>query len=353
MLSVMRGDLSLPSKRLICLPFAICLLGLAAPAWAVDLPEKAPIPQVRDETAASEAKKGQAQDRKQDADEALPEKAPLPKDRPEAGREDKPEDSGAAPRSNADPEKSVASPKQDEAETPPAASDEAKPSDDAEPEAGKPASDDESHDKAKDDDAEDGGPAPASEPDIPPPLSEKGKACRGDLRSLGVAFTEDDPVDSDEGCAIPHPLTITTLGKDITIEPKAEMNCTMAETLADFMQDVVQPAAERHFNKLVKAVRHASAFVCRPRNGTRILSEHAFGNALDIAAFVLEDGTEIAVKAYDPEDHDTLDKAQFLNEVRAAACGPFTTVLGPGAADHDTHFHLDLRGRNNRYKVCE
>ena len=45
----------------------------------------------------------------------------------------------------------------------------------------------------------------------------------------------------------------------------------------------------------------------------------------------------------------------FLKEVRKAACGPFTTVLGPGSDPyHSDHFHLDLaqRGKTGRGLYC-
>ena len=54
----------------------------------------------------------------------------------------------------------------------------------------------------------------------------------------------------------------------------------------------------------------------------------------------------IAVKAYD----DGTPQAEFLAEIRAAACGPFTTVLGPGTNEyHSDHFHLDTAERRNPY----
>jgi hypothetical protein len=33
----------------------------------------------------------------------------------------------------------------------------------------------------------------------------------------------------------------------------------------------------------------------------------------------------------------------------------FTTVLGPGQPEHDTHFHLDLarHGKSGTYRICE
>jgi hypothetical protein len=42
--------------------------------------------------------------------------------------------------------------------------------------------------------------------------------------------------------------------------------------------------------------------------------------------------------------------------MRRAACGWFTTVLGPGAdAAHAEHFHFDIarHGNSDFYRICE
>jgi hypothetical protein len=45
-----------------------------------------------------------------------------------------------------------------------------------------------------------------------------------------------------------------------------------------------------------------------------------------------------------------------VDSVRAAACGWFTTVLGPGSdAEHTDHLHVDiaLHGTSDRYRICQ
>jgi len=43
----------------------------------------------------------------------------------------------------------------------------------------------------------------------------------------------------------------------------------------------------------------------------------------------------------------------FLRGVRQAACGPFKTVLGPGADEfHTDHFHLDMARRRSDSAYC-
>ena len=71
------------------------------------------------------------------------------------------------------------------------------------------------------------------------------------------------------------------------------------------------------------------------------ISEHAFGNALDIAGFRLADGRRITV-VHDWTRGEAQDQA-FLRDVHAGACTSFTTVLGPGYnAFHYNHIHVDL-----------
>ena len=60
----------------------------------------------------------------------------------------------------------------------------------------------------------------------------------------------------------------------------------------------MQPSALRWFRQPVVEIKQISAYSCRGMvgAGTSRISEHAFGNALDIAAFILADGRKITVK---------------------------------------------------------
>lgn len=181
-------------------------------------------------------------------------------------------------------------------------------------------------------------------------MPEEEAACRARLKALGAEFEEHKAEhDAGIGCSIPYPIVLKSLGKSIVITPGAELDCPMAEALARFAADVVQPVAKAEFRADLKSVGQASAFVCRPRHGTSKLSEHAFGNALDIASFTLSDGSRIEVGPAPPERD-----AKFLDTVRKAACGPFKTVLGPGSdADHSLHFHFDLEPRRHGGTFCQ
>ena len=96
----------------------------------------------------------------------------------------------------------------------------------------------------------------------------------------------------------------------------------------------------------VTGLRIAASYACRNRDSLADtkLSEHARGNAIDISAFKVDGTGWIAVESGWTGGGA---KAAFLqSQVRRSACGPFTTVLGPGFDSyHATHFHLDRAKR--------
>ncbi|MBX3577324.1 MAG: extensin family protein [Rhizobiaceae bacterium] len=172
-------------------------------------------------------------------------------------------------------------------------------------------------------------------------------ACRARLNELGVDYAELGFIGDPDGCAVTNPISVKSLGAGIALKPATTMNCAMAAATASFAQETLAASARSAFGSDLAAIEHASAYMCRPRHGLQKLSEHAFGNALDITAFRLKDDRRIEVR-----DTDITVEADFLAAVRTAACGPFKTVLGPGNADHDTHFHFDLQPRKRGGAYC-
>lgn len=176
-------------------------------------------------------------------------------------------------------------------------------------------------------------------------------ACRARLGALGVAFAEHEPIDEPSGCRAPHPLAVSRLPGGVELRPAAVLTCAMAEATALFVRDHAAPLAHREFGADLSAIDQVSSYVCRPRNGTRRLSEHAFANALDWGALHLDDGTVIDVAVY---PHPQTRPARLIAALRRAACGPFKTVLGPGSdADHADHFHFDLARRRGGATFCQ
>lgn len=139
----------------------------------------------------------------------------------------------------------------------------------------------------------------------------------------------------------------------VAIQPTATLACPIVSVLDRWIAESVQPAAMRWLGARVVEIKQISAYSCRSRNGdgTSKISEHAFGNALDIAAFVLADGRRISVK---DGWRGMPEEQQFLREIQGSACERFTTVLAPGSnAAHYDHIHVDLRRRNRGRDICQ
>ena len=139
----------------------------------------------------------------------------------------------------------------------------------------------------------------------------------------------------------------------VTLKPTATLACPIVSVLDRWIANSVQPAAQRWFGARVVEIKQISAYSCRGMNGNpnAHISEHAFGNALDIAAFTLSDGRRISVK---DGWHGLLEEQGFLRDVQGAACQQFNTVLAPGSNQyHYDHIHVDLMRRASRRVICE
>ncbi|MEX0955960.1 MAG: extensin family protein [Rhizobiaceae bacterium] len=187
-------------------------------------------------------------------------------------------------------------------------------------------------------------------PDVDDVMPAGEQTCRTRLTALKVEFSELARIDGEGQCGIAFPIEVTSLGGGVELTPAGVMNCATAETAAQLVLETIGPAAERTLGSGLAGIRHASAYICRNRASEGKISEHARGNALDISAFLLEDGRTVDVVGYGPADKP---ERRFMQTVRSAACGPFKTVLGPGTdADHANHFHLDLAERRRGSTYC-
>jgi len=164
--------------------------------------------------------------------------------------------------------------------------------------------------------------------------------CRAVLDRSEVGYAALDPAGEGE-CARPDRTTL----EDYPLAPDTPpVTCAVAAGLEVWRANSVEPAARAIFSSDLARIEHLGAFSCRRMYGDADApwSEHATGNAIDIAGFVLEDGTRISVLG-DWAGEDA--KARFLRAVREGACDVFATVLSPDYnAAHADHFHLDQGG---------
>jgi hypothetical protein len=134
----------------------------------------------------------------------------------------------------------------------------------------------------------------------------------------------------------------------VPLMPSAVLRCSMAEAVVHWVRSDMAPAA-LELGSPLKTIANFDSYDCRGRNriaGAKI-SEHGRGNALDIRAVRLANGSTVELTS-------TGTPHPFRDRLRASACARFTTVLGPGSDGyHENHVHVDLAERRNGHRMCQ
>jgi hypothetical protein len=154
------------------------------------------------------------------------------------------------------------------------------------------------------------------------------------------------------GALKPFKVAATARGA-VAMEPPALLRCPMVHALEHWMDRVVAPAARFHLNAKVVGVKVLSSYSCRPMNNAdgALLSEHGHANAIDVSAFVLEDGRVLTLRA---GWQGSAAERRFLRAVHDGGCSVFTTVLGPDYDRlHHDHLHLDLARHADHGRICK
>ncbi len=150
-------------------------------------------------------------------------------------------------------------------------------------------------------------------------------------------------------CGLTQPFKVTALlDGQVSFNSPYTLDCPMIAALNTWLREVVEPEAEARFHERVVEIMSMGSYSCRGINGMAgaRLSEHAFGNAIDIGGFRLADGRTISI-VRDWSHGDEASQA-FLRDIDGGACSYFTTVLGPGYnIFHYNHIHVDLAMRGN------
>jgi hypothetical protein len=136
------------------------------------------------------------------------------------------------------------------------------------------------------------------------------------------------------------------------VTPPATLACPLVSALDRWVSEGVQPAALHWFGTQVTEIKQIGSYSCREMvgSGSSNISEHAFGDALDIAGFTFADGRKITVKN---GWHGTPEEQGFLHDVQLYACETFSTVLAPGYnVYHYDHMHVDLMRRSSGRRPC-
>lgn len=179
--------------------------------------------------------------------------------------------------------------------------------------------------------------------------------CRALLDRAGVDYMVKAP--RGEGQCVQADGLVPEAGGSTTIDYSpagVAPSCPVVTGLALWEWQVVQPAARRFLGSSVSSIDHYGSYSCRRMYGASdsAWSEHATGNAIDIASFTLENGETVSVLGDWGEG--STEKQAFLRAVRDGACDLFATVLSPDYnAAHANHLHFDQADRGaTGWRAC-
>lgn len=148
-------------------------------------------------------------------------------------------------------------------------------------------------------------------------------------------------------------------GREVAFTPSARVVQPFAARLLQFEQ-VVRAAAVQIYARPPSKILILASYGCRSvSDDNERLSEHALGNAIDVAGFVFDESAdwpdtpaplpgafEVRVERHWQNKGDpALDRhARFLEALTRELLerGVFRTMLGPSHRDHADHFHFDM-----------
>jgi hypothetical protein len=170
--------------------------------------------------------------------------------------------------------------------------------------------------------------------------SADARMCLSDLKSKSVKFSALPNQNFSGGCRTIDTVKLMDFGTPAT--NLGAMTCPLAANFAAWAKNAVRPAAKQYLGSDVARIETMGTYSCRNVNGGRSgkLSQHAFGNAVDVSAFVLKDGRRVSVLG---GWRGNKSEQEFLRRLHQSACKRFGTVLGPDYnGEHANHFHFDM-----------
>lgn len=142
-------------------------------------------------------------------------------------------------------------------------------------------------------------------------VQEKVSNCPAHLAKQGYKFERVSGYNGAK-CYIDQPIKLYATPTTRLTSP-VTLSCSFAETFGNWTADV---GAE--------SMTHMGGYNCRKIAGSKFMSQHSYGNAIDISKI---DGVSIANNWEEPA---------------RKACGHFTNILTPATdAAHQDHLHLD------------
>ena len=183
------------------------------------------------------------------------------------------------------------------------------------------------------------GPISRPVPTPPPDLRQ----CLADLSATGASYTRHPDQDFGNGCRTIGTVKVASLQGDASrfaVGNIGPVTCDAAEKLSAWARFGVDRAARKILGSGLARIETFGTYQCRNVAGTSRRSGHASANAIDVSAFVLEDGRRLTV--LDDWYGGTVEEREFLRVIWRSACKRFGTVLGPEYnSAHKNHFHLE------------
>jgi hypothetical protein len=178
------------------------------------------------------------------------------------------------------------------------------------------------------------------------PRLSNAPATRQCLSELGLTQARFEPLPDEYhggGCSTLGTVKLSALRSDeasIAVANIGPVTCPVAETFAGWARYGADRAARQILGSPLRLIETMGSYSCRNVGGSGRLSAHATADAVDIAAFVLEDGRRISVTG--GWNGGRSDEREFLRVVHQSACKRFGTVLGPDYnAAHYDHVHVE------------
>lgn len=172
------------------------------------------------------------------------------------------------------------------------------------------------------------------------------RQCLADLNKTNAAFSPLPDRYFGAGCSTTNTVQLSALASDyrqLQVTNLGPVACPLANTFAAWARYGVDRAAREILRSGLARIETMGSYSCRNVAGTSRRSAHSTGDAIDVSAFVLDDGRRISLSGQ--WSAGSAAERQFLRVIHTSACKRFGTVLGPDYNDaHRDHFHLETGG---------
>lgn len=181
---------------------------------------------------------------------------------------------------------------------------------------------------------------------LPMPAPPSAAACLEALAATGAAFHAMSPPDEEEdalpGCGMTDPVALTRGPTGIAYRPALRVSCAFALRLPA-LERTIQAVAEEALGEPVEVARVMGSYGCRhiqSARSPRRLSEHAFGNAIDVGELWTRSRHAVVLRDFRRDE----PSGAFLRAVaaRLRELDEVERLLDPDTNQaHHNHFHVE------------